>query len=279
MNILKPASVRQEARKKLAGVWHIPVLFYIIATTVISVINISIDSDSTIMSSLVSLLIMLIVIDLADRKDDIRTFKATLDRVTRNKALGNVIMLGVVVYIKIILWTLLFIIPGIYKFYEYSQSYYICYEAANAGKPKKIKQCISESKQMMNGNKMNLFLVHLSLFGWAIMYLVVLFGVFYFGYVEAMSTTLFFGFLSIVFGGFYFTYVQMIQYTFHLGLKSMQADTDSIVDTQVSTEAIVDIEESTEAIVNTKEDAETIVDDQQDTYTCVEPQEDYEILD
>ena len=63
------------------------------------------------------------------------------------------------------LWSLLFVIPGIVKSFSYSMSGYIL--AENKGKG--ALECISESKQMTNGYKMDLFILSLSFIGWILL--------------------------------------------------------------------------------------------------------------
>ena len=60
------------------------------------------------------------------------------------------------------LWSLLFIIPGIVKGYSYSMSLFVL--ADNKGKS--ARECIEESKAMMEGHKMELFVLDLSFIGW-----------------------------------------------------------------------------------------------------------------
>ena len=60
------------------------------------------------------------------------------------------------------LWSLLFIIPGIVKGYSYSMALYVL--ADNKGKS--ARECIAESKAMMEGHKMELFVLDLSFIGW-----------------------------------------------------------------------------------------------------------------
>ena len=67
------------------------------------------------------------------------------------------------------LWSLLFIIPGIVASYRYSQAYYILLDAPEKG----ALQCIRESKQLMRGKKLDLFLLHLSFFGWLVLHVMV----------------------------------------------------------------------------------------------------------
>ena len=76
---------------------------------------------------------------------------------------GN-LLLGLMVSIFTFLWTLLFIIPGIVKAYSYSMSFYIKVDHPEKG----WKECIDESRKMMNGHKMDLFIQDLSFIGWMI---------------------------------------------------------------------------------------------------------------
>lgn len=60
------------------------------------------------------------------------------------------------------LWSLLFIVPGIIKSYSYSMSLFVLAE----NKGKSARECIAESKAMMEGHKMELFVLDLSFIGW-----------------------------------------------------------------------------------------------------------------
>jgi uncharacterized membrane protein len=77
------------------------------------------------------------------------------------KALG----LRLVIAIFTILWTLLFIIPGIIAAFSYSMAFYIMEEDPSIG----IMDAISQSKEMMRGNKWRLFCLEISFIGWAIL--------------------------------------------------------------------------------------------------------------
>ena len=65
----------------------------------------------------------------------------------------------------ILLWYLLLIIPGIIKTYAYSMTFYIL--AENKGMP--VLEAITLSRKMMDGHKMDLFLLFLSFIGWFIL--------------------------------------------------------------------------------------------------------------
>lgn len=62
-------------------------------------------------------------------------------------------------------WSLLFIIPGIYKAYEYRMVSYII--AENPHLP--TERAFELSRRMMQGEKMNTFVLDLSFFGWMIL--------------------------------------------------------------------------------------------------------------
>lgn len=64
--------------------------------------------------------------------------------------------------LKILLWSLLFVIPGIIKSYEYLMMPYLLAENPNLTK----EEAFRLSKQMMSGNKWNAFVLGLSFIGW-----------------------------------------------------------------------------------------------------------------
>lgn len=75
---------------------------------------------------------------------------------------GQVFLLGFLKSLFIALWSLLFLIPGIVKTYSYGMATYL--QQKQPGKDWKV--CLDESKNMMNGHKMQLFCLDLSFIGW-----------------------------------------------------------------------------------------------------------------
>lgn len=67
--------------------------------------------------------------------------------------------------IKVILWTILFIIPGIIKGYEYAIIPYILADDPEIS----TKDAFKKAKEMMNGNKWRLFKLSLSFIGWILL--------------------------------------------------------------------------------------------------------------
>lgn len=74
-------------------------------------------------------------------------------------------LLGLMIAIFTTLWSFLFVIPGIVKSYSYSMAYYIKVDNPTWD----WQACIDESKKMMDGHKMDLFLLDLSFIGWLLL--------------------------------------------------------------------------------------------------------------
>ncbi len=78
---------------------------------------------------------------------------------------GGTMLLGLMQSIFTLLWTLLFIVPGIIKTYSYSMSYFIKVDHPEYD----WNQCITESRRLMKGHKWQLFCLDFSFFGWMIL--------------------------------------------------------------------------------------------------------------
>ena len=75
---------------------------------------------------------------------------------------GRALWLNILISIFTFLWSCLFIIPGIIKAYSYSMAFYVL-----ADNPElTAREALSKSKQIMNGHKMDLFILELSFIGW-----------------------------------------------------------------------------------------------------------------
>ena len=83
------------------------------------------------------------------------------------------------------LWSLLFIIPGIIKGYSYSMAMYIV--AENPGIS--ALEAIDRSKKMMDGHKMEFFILYLSFYVWALL-TVITFGIAGIWTIPYMNATL-----------------------------------------------------------------------------------------
>ena len=81
------------------------------------------------------------------------------------EGLANRILLSILKTIFIFLWSILFIIPGIVKTYSYSLAEYISLQ----NKDLTWKECLDESRRLMDGHKMEMFVLDLSFIGWMIL--------------------------------------------------------------------------------------------------------------
>ena len=79
--------------------------------------------------------------------------------------LGDGFCMNFLVGLYTVLWTLLFVIPGIIKTYSYAMTPYIL--AENPGMT--ATEAITESRRIMDGNKWRLFCLSFSFIGWALL--------------------------------------------------------------------------------------------------------------
>ncbi|KTR26702.1 hypothetical protein RSA11_08980 [Exiguobacterium indicum] len=82
----------------------------------------------------------------------------------------KVIGLAIVQLFFIFLWLLLLVVPGIIKSFSYMLTFYILRDEPSIG----ILEAITRSRKMMDGHKMEAFLLLLSFIGWALLGIVTL---------------------------------------------------------------------------------------------------------
>ncbi|MCR5791918.1 MAG: DUF975 family protein [Lachnospiraceae bacterium] len=83
----------------------------------------------------------------------------------KNKQFWHVIGGMLLMSLKIWLWSLLLIIPGIVKAYEYSMIPYLLLDRPELS----VSECFRVSKEMTYGHKFDLFVLELSFIGWALL--------------------------------------------------------------------------------------------------------------
>lgn len=79
-----------------------------------------------------------------------------------NEGLSNRICLSLLKNVFIVLWSLLFIIPGVVKSYSYFLAEFISRKHPEMT----ATECITESRKIMNGHKWELFEFQFSFIGW-----------------------------------------------------------------------------------------------------------------
>lgn len=94
------------------------------------------------------------------------------------------IVVSILIGLFTTLWALLLIIPGIIAAFSYSMTFYIMLDNPEMSPMEAIK----ESKRIMNGHKMDLFILELSFLGWAILGIFT-FGILYLWLIPYMNVT------------------------------------------------------------------------------------------
>ena len=166
---------KEIALSKLRGNWKPGVIasaVMLVLTLIFSGLNM-LAGESTILSLLFTLLQVVVLMPfsvgmmnafrLMLSNDDYNILNNSVDLAKANwkrYTLGELIM-----GIKIMLWTFLLIIPGLIKGYAYMLTPYILKDNPEVS----AKDASSLSDEMMKGHKFDLFYLHLSFIGWAIL--------------------------------------------------------------------------------------------------------------
>ncbi len=79
--------------------------------------------------------------------------------------MGKSIALFLLILLFTMLWSMLFVIPGIIKGYSYSMAFYILAENPDMT----AREALNESKAIMAGHKMDFFVLQLSFILWALL--------------------------------------------------------------------------------------------------------------
>lgn len=159
--------LKSEAKDAIKGNIF-PLLFANLIVMIITGASLPVNSIP-FLGQIVSIAVMVVYFGLAlfylnyidkgttDYMDLFYSFKVK-DLNTYFKHLGTL----VIKFLLIILWTLLFIVPGIIKAIAYSQVNYIRAEKSDQD----MMDCLKESEELMDGHKMEYFILQLSFIGW-----------------------------------------------------------------------------------------------------------------
>ena len=149
------SQIKKEAKASLKGNWGVAIGVYIIGALIASLL--STTGIGGLLTGLVTFGLCSAFLGVIRTKT--MKFESLFD-CTKN--FGNVFIAGLLQMVFLLLWTLLFWIPGIVKSYSYAMTYYIQIDNPNLTG----NDAITESRKMMNGHKMQLFLLDLSFIGW-----------------------------------------------------------------------------------------------------------------
>lgn len=191
------SELRLSARNALRGNWAKSVIATVVYLTAIGIISALTGTNNTnpvtILSlSGVSLLVSILVLyplELGFKN----SFKALYQNGDQN-ILSNIFSIPrehyshyvwgmFLMQIKIMLWTLLFIIPGIIKSFSYAMTPYILVEHPEMP----VSEAIQTSKRMMNGHKFDLFYLYLTFIGWFLLSIITC-GIGFFWLTPYMAT-------------------------------------------------------------------------------------------
>ena len=158
---------RALAREQLGGkifgnTWLYGVLIALIYTAVTSVLTASSYGAGAILVFLLEGFFMIGVTTICMKLVHGETEVDFNDLLVAKDRAGSALLLGLMRNLFTLLWTLLFIVPGIIKAYAYSQSYYLAMENPEWD----WKRCLDESERIMRGKKGRLFCLDLSFLGW-----------------------------------------------------------------------------------------------------------------
>ncbi|MCH4165580.1 MAG: DUF975 family protein [Lentilactobacillus diolivorans] len=132
------------------------------------------------LNSLLSLLILLIAAGIAfvciDAMRQKLEYEQPLQKsftiFTNGDYFLGTLLIDILMWIFIFLWSLLLFIPGMIKSLAYSQAIYIYRDAIDRGERIGFLEAITQSRELMDGHKWELFVMQLSFLGWALLVVV-----------------------------------------------------------------------------------------------------------
>ncbi len=151
--------LKNRAKQALNGNWGAAILGLVVYGAIVSLL--STTGVGSFVTGLVSLGYISLYVALLRGTNP--TFEGSISAITEN--IGTKFVSTLLVMLYTFLWSLLFIIPGIVKSYSYAMTPYILLDRPELSATDAIK----ESEKMMNGHKMDLFILDLSFIGWILL--------------------------------------------------------------------------------------------------------------
>jgi len=148
--------LKNRAKQSLNGNWGTAILgvvIYMVVTSILSSTGVGAFVTGLVAVGYISLYLVLM-------RGGNPSFEGCISAITEN--IGTKFIATLLVSLYTFLWSLLFIIPGIVKSYSYAMTPYILLDRPELSATEAIK----ESEKMMNGHKMDLFILELSFIGW-----------------------------------------------------------------------------------------------------------------
>ena len=171
--MIKRTELKNEALATLRGKWTQPVLAALIVMLVSAFTQGGNQTKSAVFVTVGFLVALLVACNLQygfevamlrfrrGREDSVNEMLAAGFKEDYGRVLGISLLRAVFIF----LWALLLIVPGIIKAYAYSMTAFIAEDNPELGP----KECIDQSQAMMQGHKMDLFILDLSYIGWILL--------------------------------------------------------------------------------------------------------------
>ncbi len=148
--------LKKRAKDALNGNWGtaiVAMLIFMVASSILSSIGVGILVTGLLNIGYYSCFLSILRFRSA-------SLEGCVSAITDN--IGTKFVGSLLVMLYTFLWSLLFIIPGIIKGYSYAMTPYILLDRPELSATEAIK----ESEKMMDGHKMDLFILELSFLGW-----------------------------------------------------------------------------------------------------------------
>ena len=173
------SELREDAREQLSGKWGGAILACVVYSIISSAASGLGGIGSLILGGPLDLGLAIYFISLKRKKS------AQMEDLFRGfSSFERALVLHIVRMIFVILWSLLFVIPGIVAALRYSMAMYILHDNPELSG----MDALNQSKEMMDGRKGKLFGLYLSFIGWAILCLFTL-GIGYLWLVPYMKAS------------------------------------------------------------------------------------------
>ena len=172
-NLYTSGDIKREATAQLSGNWGQAIIIALIPG-LFSILFYRMSFDETLLSVIIELIRDFLVLGvsfsflnlLRNREYVLEPLQEILSPF-QTKYFLNLLKLKLWKNLFIFLWSLLLLIPGIVKYYSYSQAELIYKDTVDrTGKQPDARACIEESQERMNGHKADLFILEFSFIGW-----------------------------------------------------------------------------------------------------------------
>lgn len=182
------AEMKTSAKERLRGNWGwsvgIAFVYWIVELFMEGLNRYAQYTDGSTVASILVLILLVVIsmigiswqytsLALIDGKDDESNFNG-IAAVSSNGRFGTSFVTWLLVVIFVCLWSILLVIPGIIKLIAYSQTFNIIKDKMDAGQQISASEAITESRKLMDGHKMDFFVLQLSFIGWWILNFVTL---------------------------------------------------------------------------------------------------------